>query len=269
MNVSSYCFLGAAFLAVLMPANSRANFAGSDNFDDNSKDLARWGGDSGFGAPPGSLTEINGRIEFSSSSAVGNTYRARPWTLNLGSYVEDWEVRMDTTVLAFVDADEFNSVGIGLEIWKTSDPTFYVGVEHENTGAGRDYYSYMGFGDENLIETASSSAVPGQGAVHVTFSASTKVLQTFYDFNGPTNGYEWTPLAAFGLTGTGPTNTNWGMTAADTFTAVIFGYSLDHASPTGMVYGDNFVLIPEPTTAVLLLTGGTLLGLRRPRYYAV
>jgi hypothetical protein len=63
----------AAFVA----HEGRASLNGSDDFNDNSKDPARWGID--FTAGVGLLTETNGRLEYTTSGAsTGFDLAARP-----------------------------------------------------------------------------------------------------------------------------------------------------------------------------------------------
>ena len=53
---------------------------GLDNFDDNSKDLAKWGTDEVRGS--GQLDEANGRLEYTCGSGSGISSSDRPWIGN-------------------------------------------------------------------------------------------------------------------------------------------------------------------------------------------
>src|SRR4051812_29119458 len=84
-------------LILVFAVECQAQFNGTDDFNDNVKDSARWGSD--FSQGGGLFTENNARLEFTtigipSSSALG----ARPWVLNFGSYTQDWEVRIDANL---------------------------------------------------------------------------------------------------------------------------------------------------------------------------
>ncbi len=262
MDTKTASILSIACVAMLLQSTGQANFGGSDNFNDNSEDLTKWNTDSGFGTPAGVLTETNGRLEFT-SSGTADIYQARPWKLNFGSYVSNWDVQLDTVVPA--NSGPNGGFAFGLEISPNSNLDLYVGIEHETYGTSSDYFFYHGITNDGPIDTARSASAPTLGAIRISFNASTKVLTTYYDADGPSNGYQWTFGASYGIAGSGgaTANTNWGMTAADTFTAFPHGFSSGVAVTSGQVYGDNFVATPEPSGAILLVGGSLLLAFRR------
>lgn len=245
-------------------ANSRANFSGSDDFNDNSQDLAKWGAEFGYGTPTGVLTETSGRLEFT-SVGTGSTYQGRSWKLNLGSYTSDWDIQLDTFVIS--DSGVDGGIGFGLDIIPTGNNSFYVGIEHDNFGQAPEYYSYRGMTTGMPLDEVFSSNATNEGAVRINFNATTKVITTYYDSTGPSDGYLWTEGASYGIAGSGGStaNTNWGMSDSDTFTAYAFGYSFGAAASAGQTYGDNFLAVPEPSCLVLLLAGPLLLFRRTRR----
>jgi len=78
------------------------NWAGSsmlagtvgDDFNDNIKDMDKWGEDVLFGTGV-SLQEANGRLQFSGNGEAGIV---RPWIYSSGSYTSNWEVSTDVYI---------------------------------------------------------------------------------------------------------------------------------------------------------------------------
>ena len=60
-----------------------------DDFNDNIKDPAKWGADTG----PGRLVETNARLEYTTTDDA-----LRPWIASVGSYTQDWEAVADVHV---------------------------------------------------------------------------------------------------------------------------------------------------------------------------
>jgi hypothetical protein len=239
-----------------------ANLGGSDDFDDNIKDPAKWGADTGFAIPVGNLTETNGRLEFTATQT--DSFVRRPWLLNLGSYVESWAVQIDTTIAAFAGVGR--GMGFDLEIRKEGDSTLRMGIRHESEQSSWDYFTYL----LHSSGTQGSATLPAvsAGALRITFDAEAKVLASFYDADGPANGYVWTQAASFGIAGSGGESgsDDWGMTAGDHFQVGVQGSALGRSVISGLVYGDNFLAVPEPWSAGLLGCGGVLfLALHRHR----
>ncbi len=232
----------AALLLTIPATTSLANLSGSDDFNDNSKDLTKWGADSGGAGH--SLNEINQRLEYTADGS--DSFKERPWILSTGSYVENWEARMDvhlSTAALPVDGDDRRftlglsaggfSAGVQLELKNYSGTTlrsFKVGDD----GPG---------GTDSLVSTLSTD-----GAVRVTFDASTKILGFYYDENGSIGGYTWTQ---FDTIDTDAVGTDWGLNAASTFAIAPFGESEGVGVSSGEAYGDNFNVVPEPPDPIL------------------
>lgn len=99
ISTGTLCIILALLLCAL-PGTSHANLSGSDNFNDNSKDLTKWGTDFVFdpGTTPGALTETNLRLEYTATGASSKEQSLRPWIANSGSYTSDWSVQIDVNV---------------------------------------------------------------------------------------------------------------------------------------------------------------------------
>ena len=246
MNTHTIQTIIAALLLTIPATTSLANFSGSDDFNDNSKDLTKWGTDNGGAGH--SLNEINQRLEYTADGS--NSFKERPWILNTGSYVENWEVWMDvhlSTAALPDDGDDRRftlgisaggySAGVQLELKNYSGTTlrsFKAGSE----GPG---------GTDSLVPTLSTD-----GAVRVTFDASTKILGFYYDENGSIGGYTWTQFYTIDTDASG---TGWGLNAASTFAIAPSGESEGVGVGAGEAYGDNFNAVPEPSSVFLVLLG--------------
>lgn len=239
-----------------------ANLGGSDDFDDNVKDTTKWGADSRLGTLPGTLTETNTRLEFT-TTGIEESFVRRPWILNLGSYTENWEIQIDTTVTTV--AGFGRAMGFTMEVQKVGASDLRMGIGHESAQTSWDYYSFF----LNSSGTQGSATTPAAtaGALRITFDATAKILSSFYDGDGPGNGYLWTQLASFGIAGSGgQTGTaDWGMTSGDQFQVMVEGSALSRSVSSGLVYADNFRAVPEPSVVVMLIGGGYFLVQQRRR----
>ncbi len=239
-----------------------AALVGSDDFEDNFKDPTKWGADTGLGALSGTFTETNGRLEF--TTAGTDSFETRPWVLNFGSFVENWEVQLDTTIATVAGFGRF--MGLGLEVRRTNNSDLRMGILHESAQSAWDYYSYLLNPDTS---GSNSGTLPGaaSGAVRIVFDAETKVLSSYYDADGPVGGYAWTMAASFGVTGSGGAtgNADWSMTATDEFQILVHASSGSRSVGSGLVYGDNFRAVPEPSSFLTTSSASFLLLFQRRR----
>ncbi len=246
----------AALLLSIPATTSLANLSGSDDFNDNSKDLTKWGADNGGAGHL--LNEINQRLEYTADGS--NSFKGRPWILNTGSYVENWEVWMDvhlsTAALPVNGDDRRFAIGVSAGIYAAD-----VQLELQNY-SGSVLRSFK-VSDEGPVETDFLvSTLSTDGAVRMTFDATTKILGFHYDENGSIGGYSWTQFYTTDLDAGG---SDWSLNNASTFAISAFGESQGVAVSAGEAYGDNFNTVPEPTSALLLLGSGAMLLLRRRR----
>jgi hypothetical protein len=234
-------------LAAILANECHADLNGRDDFNDNSKDPARWGVDYAPGA--GLLTEINGRLEFTTSGAPTTfDVAARPWILNFGSYTQNWEARVDVSVppLALREVRFGLWIGPGTNLTGNSFRLDLVQSDNQryfacNLGANGDK---IGVADH---ATTSTSA-----AVRIVFDASTTVLSAFYDEDGVNCGYTWTFLGSTNVPAA------WSMTTTDVFGIWVYGYAESGSvASTNNVFGDNFAASSGPTPRLgISLAGG-------------
>lgn len=235
-------------LAIMMGINytSHANLNGSDDFNDNFKDTAKWGIDAGDG---GVLTETNQRLEFT-KAGTADAFMGRPWILNAGSYVDDWELRLDIHVSIVAVPSIGDDLRFILSV-ESGDNSAEINLETANESGNVvrrfDAHSEGPGGGESHFSTSTTD-----GAVRMTFDAATKELRYWYDDNGATGGYLWTLLHTTDLDAPA---TNWALNNNSTFNVTLGGESEGVVVNSGDTYADNFVATPEPTTLSLLLLG--------------
>ncbi len=263
MKISSVIWI-AGVLAAVLARQCYAQLSGCDDFNDNSTDTNRWGLDmhpSGQGCG-GLLTETNGRLEFTKTSGCADRDLVlRPWILNFGSYTQDWEVQINVSVpnpgfeestfglvvvsgtnADFENLDSFSK--LQLSLFQSATPSRHflmrVGVKGSTD-----------FPRVAEVDTASTFA-----GLRVAFDASTKVLSTFYDEDGPNNGYTWTILGSTNI------STAWNMTSTNVFGILVFGRAettnaADVVVSTDNLFGDNFCASTAPRPMLWIDLVGT------------
>ena len=206
-------------MVATVTAECRADFSGTDNFNDNSKDPAFWGTDLVAG---GLLTEANGRLEYTTSGVpTGNDVAVRPWILNFGTYTQNWEIQIDVNV----PRSPYQGISLPLAV--------FPGTDLNAVFANRfsvELNQFQDFGDKLKIQSTVSAntaeIVVGRvvttstsAALRIAFDANTKVLSAYYDEDGPVCGYSWRLL--------GSTNvpTGWNMPSASVFGVIVAGGS--------------------------------------------
>lgn len=208
------------------------NLAGSDNFNDDTRDPGKWGADEGEGGSV--LTEVNDRLEFTKSDTV-DSWAGRPWIANTGSFTEDWEAYVDVHIgdLAMGnDGDDlriFLGVGVG---------PFNASVQLELTQVGGDMVRQFRFEEEGPgLGADSAPTTATDGALRVAFDSTEKILNFFYDEDGGVGGYAWTPLGSVDVD---DELSDWGLSEFTRFRVGIFGESEGVVVNTGDAYADNF-----------------------------
>lgn len=220
-----------------------ANLGGGDNFDDSAKSPGRWGEDMGEG--DSTLTEVNGRLEYTKATTP-DSWAARPWTANSGSYTEDWEAVVDVHVgdtPMSVDEDD-------LRIWlaaQVGGQMASVQLELKRQGGvqGRKfrYLNEGAGGGEVEVATLSSDA-----SLRMAFDAAEKTLDFFHDADGSTNGHVWTLLGTLDLD---DAMTDWGLDDGSRFIISIGGESEGVMVTSGLAYADNFQLSSPLAPAIV------------------
>ncbi|MBP1735089.1 MAG: hypothetical protein H6Q53_1376, partial [Deltaproteobacteria bacterium] len=95
-------WLGLALILVCLTGfgpvvlfSNQAFATGGDDFDDNSKDLTKWGEDI-IGRGKCAMNEVNSRLEYTCKSAsVELNEVIRPWILAELPYNANWEMQID------------------------------------------------------------------------------------------------------------------------------------------------------------------------------
>ena len=221
-------------LLILLPAGS-SDFAGNDDFNNNSRDTTRWGS-SDFG-PAGTLVEANARLEFRSSTTA-EFGGAWGWNGGLAPYGQDWaaRVRVNLPNLTF-SADGWTGVSIG--VFNSADPGDRVFLELEtgrySGGLSRAFLSEGSVDDAEAVSLdASTNTTSTSATLRLRWDATTKLLHLEYDANGPANGDSWTELRTVNPA------TIWGMSSGS-FLIAIGGYSNNRLINSGdAVWLDDF-----------------------------
>jgi len=211
-----------------------------DDFNDNSKDPAKWGTDEVKGH--GHLNETNGRLEYTCGSGTAKDSSDRPWVLRRFPYDADWTIQIDATNNTSPSTNQYSSFGINVR--SVNDQTNEIEVELEAYPGGASGFlaelhsggNPYGYGYAEQI-TGSKSA-----PIRISFNSTTKVFTVSY-YADPGTGYQWIDFGTFGVNGSGGLNGNgeWGLTDNDQFIAYVFGYSENMAVSDGQLYGDNFL----------------------------
>lgn len=223
--------------ATFVAHEGRADLNGRDDFNDNSKDPARWGTDVTFGSGANTfLTETNGRLEVTTSGVTTSfELRLRPWALNFGSYTQDWSIQVNVNLTHLSQ-----SVRFGLFVFPGQVPSvgashrFDMNLENE-AGVGDHWFDCrvaVNSAESELGHTMTTSTL---ATLHVAFDANTKTLSGYYDDDGPANGYSFTLL--------GSTNVpaGWNMTSNSVFGVAVYGLTMSASvASTNNVFGDNF-----------------------------
>ncbi len=230
----------ALILAVF--ASSGAYGDQTDNFDDGSKDAAKWGDDVQF--RNGRLKEQNGRLEYTCASpALPYDASDRPWKVTRFPYNADWTVQIDVFNGTEPFAPQVSSFGINL-LGKRSEDALYAELYAVGWGGvtSDGFSSGVETGGVNLANLDTGTFVAlNHGAVRIVFNSTTKVVTLHYD-DDVADGYQWVQYGSIGLAGSGGTdiNTDWQLADTNQFSAFIYGYSEGMVVTSGQLYGDNF-----------------------------
>lgn len=169
----------------------------ADDFNDNSKNTAKWGPDIEY-LPGGTLTESSQRLNYSSNSMEGT--QARPWILNPPRYDRDWEVVVDLAgTFGSVGQDTFAQAGMGIDVSVPGNEVDFMECRLGGYDNGTSIqWDIVGFLSEGAGEVPNIPLDSGQTCLRVSFDSATKVFTSYYDPDGPQNGYTWLHMAAHG-----------------------------------------------------------------------
>lgn len=226
---------------------------GSDDFNDDVKDLAKWG--SAIDVGGSALTETAQRLEYTSgsTSAVQSSYL--PWALNRATYDTNWEITLDVTNGATPSAtNAFTNIGLEIFPPDTRSRSLYTEiVSYNNSGSNvqRAFDAELLDGSNSLGYRSEPLSGPS-GALRITFDAATKVLTFYRDSNGSADGYQWVKHSSYGVGGAGGETGrgSWGMSGSDQFQVNIYGRSQNMIVTGGTMYADNFSAFSGTSTTV-------------------
>jgi hypothetical protein len=107
-------------------------------------------------------------------------------------------------------------------------------------------FSFHGFvsgqGEDEFGDFDQELVSPGvTGSIRIVFNSATKVISTYCDTDGSANGFVWTPLATFGINGSGgAVNADWNMSGTQVFQIAVYGFVDGSLVTSGQLYADNF-----------------------------
>jgi hypothetical protein len=233
-------FLSGATLAGCGNGDPAGAVSISDDFDDNTKNLAKWGSDRGD--EDGVFSERDGALEYSG----GGTYLDRPWIATEFPYDSDWEVQVD--IEHVVESHEIVSLGLG--VFHVGDHGDRIRYELYSDSFDEQYRGFfVELWEDDFHEVQSDSdEIPDltTGALRIRWDSMSKLLMLYYDEDS-TDGYAWTFFEAISEGEEGhpaaDQNVDWDMTDADRFSITIYGYVSAGDVPAGELRADNFVTV--------------------------
>lgn len=276
-------WLGLALILVFLTGfgpvalfSNHAIATGGDDFNDNSKDLTKWGADI-IGHGKCVMNEVNSRLEYTCKSAsVEWNEVIRPWMLTELPYDANWEMQIDITNNAQLTKNgQWANSGIGIFSPHTEEDVIFAGLYASTYKGLPGSKGFWGELDDSGNAVASiMEEVPGltYGAIRLTFDGMTKIVTLWYDID-PGNGYQWIDYASYGIDGSGGVsgNVNWGLTDGDKIRPFVYGYSEITSITSGQLYGDNFqetggVVPPPPELSTFEGTIGTQIIITGSRF---
>lgn len=247
--------------------SNHAFAAGSDDFNDNSKDPMKWGTDITNGGGKCALNEVNGRLEYTCKSASSWNWNEvdRPWILTEFPYSTDWEMQINTTNTTQFATDDLYAA-FGMCVMKPYTYDDHVCAEQYADGylsAVKGFWAEVNsISDGYSVNTDNVGATAG--AIRLAFNSTTKVITVYYDTDS-SDGYQWILYGSFDIDGSGSGATysvNWGLSEGDKLWPFVYGYSDSTIVRAGEIYGDNFqetggVAPPPPELSAYEGTLGT------------
>ncbi len=237
------------FLLLLAASPLHAQFTGSDDFAGDTKNAAKWGPDITGGS--GQLTQAGGVVRYTSNGLTDDDFMAWPWILGTGPLDQNWSVQADVHVPIIALPEGFAAAGIGIGVRNSDHPDdlFTVALENERSpGQSQQFNYFNGIDIDGEGDEANHPASGPNGAVRISWNATTRTLTAEFDADGAANGYQWTPFNSFN-----PFSGGWLMGAEASLQIFLLGASENVAvTESQNVHADNF--------AVALATPANLFG---------
>jgi hypothetical protein len=236
-----------ALLFAIAGPGAIAQLDGEDNFNDNSRDPAKWATpDTTFGN--GLLIETNQRLHYLTSGTAGEwgDYATRQWQTNYGRFTDNWEVQLDVNLPALT-LDEENEVEIGLGVGNVADlgdsATITLNTYRAATVVARQFWSDIRTDNSASLSDVIAATTATNAAVRIRWTAATRTLSFEYDANGAVGGYTWALLTARII---GEGGYDWDMTDTSQFGVAVFGASYaQDLTLASSVSADNFLARSE------------------------
>jgi hypothetical protein len=244
----------AGFGPVVLFSN-QAFATGGDDFNDNSKDLTKWGEDI-IGHGKCAMSEVNSRLEYTCKSAsVEWNEVIHPWILTELPYNANWEMQIDiTNNTQLTKNGQWANLGIGIMSPYTEEDGIFAGLyasTYKGLPVSKGLWAELDAGGTAVASIMTDFPGLTNGAIRFAYTSGTKVITVYYDTD-PSNGYQWIEYASYGVDGSGGIsgNVNWGLTDSDKFRPFVYGYSELVSITSGQLYGDNFQetggVVPPP-----------------------
>lgn len=211
-----------------------------------------------------SFVVANGKLNFVSPPDGGfYNYAQLAYTGAVASYDQSWDAIIDLSNLT----PESITSGLGMDVHPgVPDYERYVFVELGNDIVGEEESPEIAFfsnvrneSDTDELPDSVMPSEPKSGSIRISFDSATKVLSTYADRTGSSDGYQWELLGTFGINGAGGTrNQQWGMNQGDFFTISLYGYYLSDSVGSGLLTFDNFRFMrPAPQSSAFSQWIGT------------
>lgn len=154
----------------------------TDDFNDNSKDPAKWGADEWKGQ--GQLNEINGRLEYTTSgNGTLKDSMDRKWIFTEFPYDSDWSIEITVTnSSAFSDSNMWSSFGINVRSKKDPEDEIEIELAAQAFGARLFWSEFLNNGD--FVSYAMQSTTLTVAPIRLFFYSAWKVFYVYGNDGG-------------------------------------------------------------------------------------
>ncbi|NOS70096.1 MAG: leucine-rich repeat domain-containing protein [Verrucomicrobia bacterium] len=245
---------GLTIIMAFLPRQSAA-LTITDTFTNS----ANWG--TPFAESGKNMAVANGRMNFTSATAGGGGAGLTRNTPFLTT-TQSWSVKVDVHINPFLITNEAHGVSVFLGVGKTSD---YLGT-HILLGFDRDWWDPAFYGVNDDVQVNGVS-VPGftnmnylpsaDATLRLDYNSANQMISYYCDVDGPAGGSGWTLL---GTTNIASGTYNLQLTASDTLSVLLAGWSEGHVVTNGQAYLDNLEIAMEPAFAPNAIAGYSIIA---------